>query len=386
MIRNSTSITNFSNQSEYDVAFLVTRSDTIGGVHTHILQLCKILKRYNITFCIIAGESENSIFFKRLDSLNIPYIPLGCLQRKITPFKDILSVVKLSRLLHELNPKVVWLHSSKAGLIGRLSFYSKQKCLFTVHGWSFFSSSNLFAIGVYRLLEYFLQIFASRIIVVSKFDYRNGIANYISRSRLTLIYNSSDRYSGGSVIKPVSDVAKILCIARLDSQKDHFTLFKALSLLPSTCKWSLDCVGDGPLYDHLIHLGTSLGIIDRITFHGFADDTSQFYHSSDIFVLPTNFEGLPITIIEALSYSLPIISADVSGCPELVFSSVNGFLYPKNSYYQLSKYIHYLILFSSERQRMGAASKYIFEKYFSFPRFEDQTISMLRSTSPSLFN
>jgi len=88
---------------------------------------------------------------------------------------------------------------------------------------------------------------------------------------------------------------------------------------------------------------------------------------------------LPITIIEALSCSLPVISSDVGGCNELVLSGFNGFLVPPKSPSQLAHAIHALCIDETLRLKMASASRLVFDKIFSFERFVSSTLSVYNS-------
>ena len=127
-----------------------------------------------------------------------------------------------------------------------------------------------------------------------------------------------------------SHTIRLLSVSRLDHQKDTITLLKSFELLDPNLEWHLDIVGDGPLYPHILeYISNSPALSGRVSLIGHSSNVSKYYQQSHVFVLCSNWEGLPITILEAMSHGLPIVHR-VGGCPELVFDGVNGFLVQKN--------------------------------------------------------
>lgn len=361
------------------VVQLVTRSDTIGGVHTHIIDLCLALISRGDEVIVLAGPSISGVFFNKLDQLDIPYVVVPSLRASLHPYYDAKALISLIKLFQKFKPKYVCIHSSKAGILGRLAcFYLKIPCIFTVHGWSFYVKTSLALRFIYFILEFFLQFIPRRIILVSHADYASFSSFFLNKKRVSIIYNSSNLPS--SLVPRKSNTSvQLLSVARFDKQKDHKTLLIALSLLPSDLDWQISLVGDGPNLLPMKKLAASYSLSHKVHFIGFNDSPSDFFASSDCFILSTNWEGLPITIIEAFSSSLPVIATDVGGCKELVLNGYNGLLVPPQSPSKLSLAIQLLIQDQSLRTRMSSSSKKVFKNIFSFDRFVDSTLSVYKS-------
>lgn len=105
-------------------------------------------------------------------------------------------------------------------------------------------------------------------------------------------------------------------VAGFRHQKDHTTLIKAMSLLSDDYKLLL--VGDGVTRKETEQHVQQLGISSRVTFLGFRKDVRNLLSESDIFVLSSNFEGCPISVIEAMALGLPVIGSEVEGLSEIV--------------------------------------------------------------------
>ncbi len=350
------------------IVHIVTRSDTYGGVHSHIVDLIKNPHLTGVRHSVWFGPSSEMLLPERLKSYGISYSIIKYLRPDISILSDLLAVVQTSLLIYKYRPSLLHIHSSKAGFIARLAcLLTRTPCIFTVHGWSFNSTSSPFLTKLYIILEFFLSFVPLKIICVSHVDYLRGIKLLIPKHRLLVIQNTSNLFprpiskSHISINRPI----KLLTVARLDQQKDHAFLFRTLSKLPEKYSWSLDIVGDGPLMPTLISLAQDLSIDDRLNFLGFQSNPSAYYRQADIFILSSHWEAFPITILEAMSASLPVISSDTGGCNEMVLPGYNGFLFSKSD---SSELIHILVgLFDEPHLLVGfsASARLTFDRAFS---------------------
>ncbi|MEY2498252.1 MAG: L-malate glycosyltransferase [Verrucomicrobiota bacterium] len=122
----------------------------------------------------------------------------------------------------------------------------------------------------------------------------------------------------------LSDGPIVLCVGRLDAQKDQATLIRALALLPRTDA-QLVLVGDGPDREILAALAAELAPA-RVLFTGYQADPIPWLAAADIFVLPSIAEGLPGALIEAMAAELPSIATDIPGNCDLVLNGKTGLL------------------------------------------------------------
>ncbi len=116
---------------------------------------------------------------------------------------------------------------------------------------------------------------------------------------------------------------RIGTIARLDPLKRLDDLLRALALLPGV---ELDVVGDGPDMSRLVDLADGLGVADRTRFAGWSEDTRAWLGRWEAFVLPSSIEGLPLTILDAMLASTPVIATPVGSVPEAIRHEQTGLL------------------------------------------------------------
>lgn len=126
---------------------------------------------------------------------------------------------------------------------------------------------------------------------------------------------------------PRGEGARLLCVARLAPAKNHALLLQTVARLGESGRdVSLTLVGDGPLRGALEERARRLGVSERVRFAGRRTDTPAFYRDADVFVLLSDYEGMPMSIIEAMASGLPVVATRAGGVGELVDDGVNGAL------------------------------------------------------------
>ena len=142
---------------------------------------------------------------------------------------------------------------------------------------------------------------------------------------IPLIYNGVDRQI--PCCAKESDHFEVVHIGRYEDQKNHDLLVRGF------CKFCdnapdarLTLLGDGPRFDEIKGLIAELGIGDRIVQRGNVDNVMGYLASADLFVLPSRFEGLPISLIEAFIAGVPSVCTAVGGVPDILDDGVNGLI------------------------------------------------------------
>ena len=366
---------------KYDIVQLVTRSDTLGGVHNHIIEIIKFTNFHKLKTIVLVGDSSQKKFIKKLIDEDIDYKIVSNLIVKINLLFDIKALFELIKILRIINPKLICLHSSKAGILGRVAaFILKIPSIFTVHGWSFSIKTN-FAIRIfYFLLEYILQFCTYHIITDSFADKKLAEKIGFRIKKISAIPNCSsfDDQPQKNILNNKSKEILLLTISRIDYQKDFKSLFLALSHLPNNLKWKLIYVGDGILKSEAQYLARKLKINSKIEFVGFKTQLKNYYMNADVFVLSSNWEGLPITLLDAMNFGLPMIATNVGGCSDVISHGYNGFLVPHKSPKHISFFLEKLIKDKNLRLDLGCKSKKIYQKIFNKDIFNNKTFNLYK--------
>jgi glycosyltransferase involved in cell wall biosynthesis len=127
------------------------------------------------------------------------------------------------------------------------------------------------------------------------------------------------------------------CVARLSAEKNHAGLLEAFAeLLETEPNAILACAGDGPLADALRAQTSAAGIASHVRWLGAVDDMQSFYSAIDVCALNSNREGLPLCLLEAMSFGVPVVASDVGGVGELLADDA-GLLVPPRAPAALSR-------------------------------------------------
>ncbi|MHC5717067.1 MAG: glycosyltransferase, partial [Nostoc sp.] len=135
----------------------------------------------------------------------------------------------------------------------------------------------------------------------------------------------------------------------------------------------LDLVGSGPSLESCKALAQSLGIAEQVSFLGDRTDVPDLLAQSQIFILSTHYEGLPISILEAMRAGLPVVATSVNGIPEEVEHGKTGLLVPRKDVQALANALQTLIQSPDLRQQMGEAGRQKFEQEFTVERMINET-------------
>lgn len=357
------------------VAYVITRSDVIGGAHVHVRDLCRALIHLgHWTIVLVGGEGP---FTEQLRRMGIPYQPLKWLGRPIHPFRDLAALLELCTVLSRIRPHLVSAHSSKAGFLGRLAARLLGiPAVFTVHGWAFTEGVPNSERMAYALAERLAGEWADRVITVSEYDYRLALRyRVVPPKKLVTVHNGVPDVPESLRAQPQREPARLIMVARFEPQKDHATLLRALAKLQSM-RWQLDLVGDGPLVEAVRRQAASLGIASRVAFWGARNDIPELLAKSQVFVLTSNWEGLPLTILEAMRAGLPVIASDVGGVREAVVDGETGFLVPRRGVEALHTRLQSLLANPELRLTMGTKGRIRYESHFTFNYMLARTLAV----------
>jgi glycosyltransferase involved in cell wall biosynthesis len=359
------------------IAYIVTTASPIGGAQIHVRDLAAAVSAQGHSPSVITSGSGP--FIDDLRRLGIPVVVLRHLSVPIHPLRDWRALREIHAALEDLRPELLATHSSKAGILGRLAGRSlRVPVVFTVHGWAFTPGVPPLHAAAYRQLERLVGPLASKIITVSEFDRRLGLAARIADAdRMVTVHNGMPDISERLRADPSRTPARLVMVARFGVQKDHPTLFRALARLLDHA-WELDLIGDGPLRNEMESLAASLGLEARVRFLGQRTDVDQILADAQISLLVTNWEGFPLSILESMRAGLPVVASSVGGIGESVRDAENGYLVPRGDVELLRDRIERLLTSPDLRTRMGAYGRTRFEQEFTLDHSVNRTLAVYR--------
>ncbi len=357
------------------IAYIVTRADPVGGAQIHVRDLAAAMKEHGHSATVIT--SGQGPFVDDLRAQKTPVVVLEHLSVPISPVRDFRALREVRAALLELRPDVVATHSSKAGILGRLAGRSLHiPVVSTAHGWAFTSGVPPLQASMYRQFERIVGPLARKIITVSEFDRRLAInASILTADRIVTVHNGMPDVSPSLRAEPARTPVRLVMVARFGAQKDHPTLFRALAGLMDQA-WELDLVGEGPLKEETEALAATLGIADRVRFLGQRMDVAEILAGAQISLLVTNWEGFPLSILEAMRAGLPVIASAVGGVEESVRDGETGFSVPRGAVDHLRDRIGRLLADPALRAQMGTRGRTGFEQQFTLEHSVMKTLAV----------
>jgi len=176
-----------------------------------------------------------------------------------------------------------------------------------------------------------------------------------------------------------NDSLNLLFVGRLVHQKGLDILLEALSKLQKKYNWKLSIVGEGPLRKKLNKSTISLGLQKKIKYLGWVEKNQLpiIYQSADVFILPSRDEGMPNAMLEAMSFSLPVIGSKVSGIEEVISDGRSGILVPPENSNQLMNAIIQVIENYDQNIKMGKNAREHVKKFYSWESVTNSYLSLI---------
>lgn len=313
--------------------------------------------------CGIGGGIEK---MEQLKKRGIAVHRISRLVRGISPFDDFAAFWVLYSLIKKNNYDIVHCHTTKAGLIGRIAakMAGTRRIYHTAHGWSFYNRDEYgWAESIMIFLERLAAKCSTKIICVSSKNKEDAFQRKIfPESKLYFIYDGinwdapQDRYWARNELGANPSEIMFGMTARLTYPKDPLLLLKAIRELSFKYEnIKLAIIGGGQLLKDCRDFSKANRMENRVVFFGekSPEKTRKLLCGMDIFVLVSKFEGVPISIIEAMYAGLPVIASNVGGVSEAVIDNETGFLTESGSLKELAKKMELLLVNPDLRKRMG---------------------------------
>ncbi|MGI8818668.1 MAG: glycosyltransferase family 4 protein [Gemmatimonadales bacterium] len=363
------------------IAYIVTRSDLIGGAQVHVRDLAAALTGHGHEAMVLTSGSGP--YVDALRAAGVETIPLKHLQAAIRPLQDARALLEIHSTLKRLKPDLLSTHSSKSGILGRAAArLLGLPVVFTAHGWAFTPGIPKREAAVYRWIERLAAPLATRIITVSEFDRQLALSHRLAApDKLVTVHNGMPDVPERLRADPARSPVRIVMTARFEPQKDHRTLFLALAGLKDR-PWNLDLIGDGELLPAAEFLARDLGIGERIRFWGQRMDVAERLAEAQVAVLITNWEGFPRSILEAMRAGLPVVSSAVGGIAESVQHGETGFVVRQGDVQELRGRLALLLDDARLRSSMGAKGRERYERQFTLEHTVAKTLSVYRDIAP----
>lgn len=357
----------------------ITRMDVLGGAQMHVCELSKALS-FDGHDVMVLGAGTGDLA-EELTAHGITYQRLKHMMVPIHPYWDVRAFFEVRKIIKEVMPDIIAIHSSKAGMIGRLVGKSLNiPTVFTAHSWSFAGEPSRRKRILFTALEKWAGKLTNGVIAVSDFDYAEALEKHIVPvEKIQMIHNGiRDNQNETEDYPEPTSMVRLLMVARFAEPKDHDLLLSALKHV-TIKSWHLTLVGDGPLIDRVKQFTKTLGLTKQITFAGEDREVTDKLKKTDIFMLISKSEGLPLSIIEAMREGLPIIASNVGGIKELIDHRGNGLLVQKGDEAGLVEALNAMMASDIFRKQLGKAARQKFIAQFVFADMYQRTESFYKN-------
>jgi glycosyltransferase involved in cell wall biosynthesis len=285
----------------------------------------------------------------------------GSAWRKVVVFAQALR--KLSRELRSQRPLVVHVHFASRGstlrkwIIAWMTLRARRPLVLHAHGASFDEFYN----GLPGLIQQQVsKVFArADCFLVLSSQWRDFYTRScgLPAGRVVVLCNPT-AVPATVASRAGRAVVQFLFLGRIGARKGAFELLRAFAMLPEEIRSRARLVfaGDGEV-DELRAQAAALG--DRVEVNGWIDATQRnaLLEASDVFVLPSHAEGVPMAMLEAMAYGLPVITTPVGGIPDLVADRAQGLMVTPGNVEQISAALRLLIEDESLRLKLGRSAR-----------------------------
>lgn len=328
----------------------------IGGGQMHALALCQNLPKEKYLSVVCASPKGD--FKDMVLESGFEFIDINLPKMFRTKY-----LAELLRKVERENINIIHAHGGVAGMYARYlkkKYECRAKVVHTLHGIHYIHSRNIIRKYSSLYIEQYLSSYSDAYICVSKSDYETASSlKIVDQSRTFVINNGINlsRFKNISRSESLeekfgisSDNFVIGNISRFDEQKNQKLLIKVMpDVLKAIPEAKLLLVGDGHLLDSAKHLAKSLGVENNVLFTGARQDLEKIFPLIDIFVLPSLWEGLSLTLLEALASGKCIIASIIPSNSEVINEGENGLLFNLHNSSELSDLI--VDLFNDREKR-----------------------------------
>ena len=323
------------------------------------------------------SEIVNEINLKHIST----YKP-GRLYTKV--FKAISAYINIIISAIKYKIDIIHIHMASRGSFYRKSIIVilmnllKKRVIVHLHGGGFDKfytkeSSKL----AQRYIKYILN--KSDLLIVLSEEWKEKIINYGIETKVEVLFNG--------VYLPKINLYKsknknITFLGRLTEEKGFFDLLKIAKVLNKDNNMKIDFnIGGSGDTEYINHLVTDYGIEENINLNGWVNsvEKDEILQNTGIFILPSYFEAMPMSILEAMSYGIPIITTNVGGIPAIIEQGINGYMREPGDIDSMVNDIKQILYNDEFRCELSKNSYYKIKQHFSMEKQNKELIKLYKS-------
>ncbi len=292
-----------------------------GGAETMCENLTYALRNLGHQVCVVSLYDEHTPISRRMERAGVRIVYLD---KKLG--LDVSMVSKLAKIMKAETPDVVHTHLDVIKYaVAAAKLAGIRRCVHTVH-----NVADKEAEGrIQKIINntYFHLGWSVPVALSPEVQRTIGAFYGLKTEAVPVIYNGVDLSRCMPKTDYRTEEVTLVHVGRFNAQKNHRGLLQAFrKVLEKAPNCRLNLVGDGELRQELEDYARELGISEKTCFLGSQSNVYPFLNDADIFLLPSNYEGMPMTIIEAMGTGLPIVASKVGGVPDMITDRESGLL------------------------------------------------------------
>jgi glycosyltransferase involved in cell wall biosynthesis len=352
----------------------------IGGPAIHVALLTQKLAPPDYDSCLVTGQigADEGDMRYYAEERGVTPIIVPELGRAINPIGDLITIIRLVRLMRDFKPDVVHTHTAKAGFAGRIAarLSGVPVVVHTFHGHVFQGYFSRPLTRLFIALEWFAARLSDTLIVLTEGLRRElSDAYHIARKRKFTVlplgldlepFARQPRHTGAfrAAYRIPPDVPLIGLVGRLTAVKNHALFLEAAAQVRRELpRAHFVIVGDGELRADIERQIDLLNLRDCVTVTGWIKDTAPVYADLDALAISSLNEGTPVTVIEALAVGVPVVATAVGGLPDLLEGGALGALVPSGDSAALANALIRVVKSPPPPDQIARAQSTIIDQY-----------------------
>jgi glycosyltransferase involved in cell wall biosynthesis len=345
---------------------------TAGGTRRHVTELvCHLpAERFDISvICSVERDPDyaRDIRLMRERGASVTVVPMV---RHISPLRDLVAFFRIWRIIRRGGYDIVHAHSSKAGFLGRLAAAAAgvPVILYTPHTFAFQMGAGRLRKAVYLFLERLAARVTDRFICVSGSEREAAVAAGVAEAgRFVVIENGlpaeafeaeGDRRALRRGLGLEAEAPVVGMAGRFEPQKGHGDLVRAAARVVKRVPGvRFVLLGEGSLEAGVRRAIAEHGLEEAFLLPGLVETAREYYAVFDVVVLPSLWESLPYSLLEAMAAGKAVVATRVGGMAEAIEDGVSGRLVPPAAPAALASALVGLLESPAERQALGAAAR-----------------------------
>jgi glycosyltransferase involved in cell wall biosynthesis len=371
-----------------NILYFITKAN-FGGAQKYVYELaCEANSQGHKVTVLVGGDG---LLVEKLKETGISVIQLNHLKRDINLFGEVRSFVEMIKLFRKIKPDLIHLNSSKAGLAalaGRLC--GINKIIFTIHGWAFNENRSRLSKLLFKKLYFLTILLSSSAVAVSTETAKQARTipcYFLIKNKIKIIKNGikpiefMDRTTVRKIFKEKYGIPEeaflIGTFSELHPIKGlQFLIEAAAEICKTSPQTNFLILSTGQEKEKLTNLIAELGLKNKVILGGFLKDAPKYLKGFDLFIMTSLSEALPLSLLEAGSAEIPIISTNVGGIPEIITDGQTGILIKPGISTEIVNAINSVLEENLASKKLATNLKNKIDTEFNFENFYKKTFEL----------